>query len=425
MKRRGFLLASSVAGLGTGLALWLSRERKPEPPARSERMVDDPKGVLRLREGFRYRVLETMGQPMDDGFKVPGQPDAMGCFALPDGKWALMRNHELDASLFSRGPYHRHDKPPEHAYDARSVGGVSRVLLDAQGRRLRSNLVLVGTNRNCAGGMSPWGWLTCEESVDEGHGYVFLCATDASEVRPPRRIPAYGRFLHEAVAIDPETNTAYLTEDRGDGCFYRFVPRDAKDPFGKGRLEALAILDAPRFDLGGDLPPNKSFEVRWVEVPPEAGEREDALRYAAQERGAAVLRRGEGIWRMEDGFALTCTSGGPMSAGQIFHLAPTSAGGRLSLIVQSRDQGMLDMPDNITLTPWGDLMVCEDNHRAPYLRIVTRTGQVLPFAQNALSLSEFSGVCFSPDGRVMFVNIQEQGLTLAIEGPFEALGARA
>jgi hypothetical protein len=346
----------------------------------------------------------------------------MGCFALPDGNWALMRNHELDASLFARGPYRRDSKLPAHVYDPASVGGVTRVLLDPKGKRLRSNLVLVGTTRNCAGGMSPWGWLTCEESVEERHGYVFLCATDARGARPPRRIPNYGRFLHEAVAIDPETHTAYLTEDRGDGCFYRFVPKQREQPFGEGRLEALVILDAPRFDLGQDLPPHKSFEVRWIEVPLEAGEREDALRYAAQERGAAVVRRGEGIWRMEDGFAFTCTSGGPLSAGQIFHLAPTSAGGRLTLIVQSRDQAMLDMPDNITLTPWGDLMVCEDNHRSNHLRIVTRGGQVVPFAHNAQSLSEFTGVCFSPDGKVMFTNIQEQGLTLAIEGPFESLG---
>jgi secreted PhoX family phosphatase len=425
MKRRGFLVAGSAAGLGTALALFMRARRKPTAPPPSQRLVPDPKGVLGLREGFRYRVLERIGEPMDDGFIVPGQPDAMGCFALPDGNWALMRNHELDASLFARGPYRRNTKLPTHVYDSRSVGGVTRVLLDRQGKRLRSNLVLVGTSRNCAGGMSPWGWLTCEESVEPGHGYVFLCATDASEVRAPRRISAYGRFLHEAVAIDPETHTAYLTEDRGDGCFYRFVPKSRDNPFGEGRLEALTILNAPRFDLGGDLPPNKSFEVRWVEVPPEAGEREDGLRYAAQERGAAVVRRGEGIWRMEDGFAFTCTSGGPLSAGQIFHLAATSAGGRLTLIVQSRDQAQLDMPDNITLTPWGDLMVCEDNHRSNHVHLVTRSGQVLPFAHNAMSLSEFTGVCFSPNGRVMFVNIQEAGLTLAIEGPFETLGSQA
>ena len=79
------------------------------------------------------------------------------------------------------------------------------------------------------------------------------------------------------------------------------------------------------------------------------------------------------------------------------------------------------MPDNVTLTPWGDLLVCEDNSRDNHLHIVTRQGNVLPFARNAGSLSEFAGVCFSPDGKVLFVNLQTDGLTLAIEGPFGSL----
>jgi secreted PhoX family phosphatase len=296
------------------------------------------------------------------------------------------------------------------------------VLLDAKGRRVSSNLVLVGTSRNCAGGMSPWGWLTCEENVDEGHGYVFLCATDADRVRHPRRIPAYGRFLHEAVAIDPETHIAYLTEDRGDGCLYRFVPASKAEPFGAGTLQALGVVGSARLDLGAGVARDKALQIYWIDVPAEAGERDDSLRYEAQKRGAAVVRRGEGIWRMQDGFAFTCTSGGPSQTGQIFHLAPQGNGGELRLIVQSENASVLDMPDNITLTPWGDLLVCEDNRRDNHLHIITRAGQVLPFAHNTLSVSEFAGVCFSPDGRMLFVNMQDDGLTLAIEGPFGSLG---
>jgi secreted PhoX family phosphatase len=79
------------------------------------------------------------------------------------------------------------------------------------------------------------------------------------------------------------------------------------------------------------------------------------------------------------------------------------------------------MPDNVTVTPWGDLMVCEDNHRAPCLRLVTQQGRVNTFALNRGSRSEFAGVCFSPDGKILFVNIQEANLTLAIEGPWQTL----
>jgi secreted PhoX family phosphatase len=421
VKRRGFLLAGSVAGLSTGLALWLRSRNDGPTPSAQRALVADPKGVLALRPGFRYRVIEQTGQRMDDGFRVPGRPDAMGCFALPNGQWALMRNHELDNSLFQQGPYTRDMPPPKDVYDPRSVGGVTRVLLDARGQRLRSNLVLMGTSRNCAGGMSPWGWLTCEESVDDGHGYVFLCATDADRIRPPRRIPAYGRFLHEAVAIDPDTHAAYLTEDRGDGCLYRFLPSTKNEPFGAGQLQALGIVGSPRLELGRGVAHDKSLPIYWIDVPAEAGERDDALRYEAQKRGAAVVRRGEGIWPFSDGFVITCTSGGPKQAGQIFHLLPKGDGGELRLLIQSEDAGTLDMPDNITLTPWGDLMVCEDNMRNNHLHVVTRQGAVLPFANNVFSQSELAGVCFSPDGRVLFVNMQTDGLTLAIEGPFDRL----
>ncbi len=425
MKRRRFVLAGSAAVLSTGIALWLRSKRisassLEELPMADTKLVPDRNGLLDLRPGFSYRVLQHVGDRMSDGYRVPGQPDAMGCFALPDGNWALMRNHELDRGLSHLSPYPPGTRPPAEAYDARSFGGVTRVVLDPSGTVRTSNLVLAGTSRNCAGGMSPWGWLTCEESVIQRHGYVFLCSTDAARVKSPVRIPAYGRFMHEAVAIDPSDHAAYLTEDRGDSCLYRFVPNSRDAPFGEGRLQALAIEGHARFLLGEDQPVHASFAVRWIDVPPSAGDH-DELRHAAQERGAAVVRRGEGIWRVRDGFAFSSTSGGSLASGQIFHLAPSATGGRLRLLAQSSDPNTLDMPDNLTLTPWGDLLVCEDNHRNPCLRLVTRAGHVLPFAFNRSSLSEFAGVCFSPDGRLLFVNIQENGLTLAIEGPWQTL----
>ncbi|MFT3923021.1 MAG: DUF839 domain-containing protein [Myxococcales bacterium] len=422
MKRRHFLAAGSAAALSTGLALWFrARGKAPQELPADLALVRDPARTLDLPKGFSYRVIERVGEPMSDGYRVPGRPDAMACFPLEAGGFALMRNHELDPSLGSMSAYKVGTKAPAQAYDPRSYGGVSRVVFDAQGRKVGSNLVLTGTARNCAGGVSPWGWLSCEENVDFGHGYVFLCSPEADSVRAPHRIDAYRRFLHEAVAIDPTDNAAYLTEDRMDGCLYRFVPSKPSEPFGAGKFQALAVADVARFDLGADLPEKSRFKVRWVDLPARAGVHADDLRYAAQEHGAAILKRGEGIWRMADGFAFTCTEGGGISCGQIFHLRPTATGGTLELIAQSRNDAALDMPDNITLTPWGDLMVCEDNHRVVHLRLVTPQGQVVPFARNRLSRSEFSGVCFSPDGRTLFVNIQENGLTLAVDGDWASL----
>jgi len=421
MKRRAFMTVGGLAGLTAALGAYrLSKSHAASMP-RDTRLVPDPAGLLDLAGGFHYRVIAREGQPMSDGYRTPGRPDAMACFTLPSGQLALFRNHEIDSAR-SRGPCFPGMAMPEEAYDPKCVGGVTRLVLDTRGNVVTSNLVLTGTARNCAAGPSPWGYLSCEESVKEGHGYVFLCALDAARVQPPRRITAYGRFMHEAVAIDPLTRAAYLTEDRNDGCLYRFVPARADDPFGRGKLEALVVAGRPRFSLYEAADPRAPMPIGWVEVPASAGA-DDGLRHAAQERGAAIVRRGEGIWRLDDGFAFTSTTGGVAGLGQIFELAPKGDGGTLRLVYESRDRGVLDMPDNLTFAPWGDLLVCEDNQRDCHLQLVTRTGSVLPFARNALNGGELAGVCFSPSGEQLFVNVQEEGLTLLIEGPFGTLRA--
>jgi secreted PhoX family phosphatase len=80
---------------------------------------------------------------------------------------------------------------------------------------------------------------------------------------------------------------------------------------------------------------------------------------------------------------------------------------------------VLDMPDNITVSPQGEIVIAEDGLEGNYLRRVTRDGAVVDFARNALSSSELTGPCFAPDGQTLFVNLQRDGLTLAIRGPFD------
>jgi secreted PhoX family phosphatase len=51
-------------------------------------------------------------------------------------------------------------------------------------------------------------------------------------------------------------------------------------------------------------------------------------------------------------------------------------------------------------------------------------GEAFELALNVFSDSEFAGACFSPDGEVLFVNIQGgdsagSGMTVAIWGPWE------
>jgi hypothetical protein len=320
---------------------------------------------------------------MSDGARVRPAPDGMAAFAGPNGTLVLMRNHEL----------------PE------GFGGVSRLVLDAKTLQvLSSNDVLTGTSVNCAGGPSPWGWLSCEEVA--GAGGVWLCPTEAKAAlagASRRRIDSYGTFKHEAVAIDPATLAAYLTEDDGPSYLYRMMPDDAKkDPF-VGSLYALKKKGAPSFDTRG-MQIGASFDVEWVKVAPSSA------RESARAAGGAVFFRGEGIWWFEGSAYFSAT----MYA-QVFKLTPTATGGTVTLIATD-----FDSPDNITVAPWGDLYVAEDSQDHCRIRIVEASGKVTDFARNAMGMGqEFAGVCFAPDGKTLFVNMQKAGLTLAISGPFE------
>lgn len=412
--RRSFLRGGAIVAATAALPFAFAYRRTARAAVR-EPLVPDPQGIIDLPPGFSYTVVDRKGAPMSDGYRVPGRPDAMGAFPGPGGTIVLMRNHEVGLADPFDGPYAVGAHPPE-AYDELGMGGVTRLVLDPDTLEVvTSNLVLTGTVRNCAGGVSPWGWLSCEETTDGIHGYTFICPIDADSVRPPRRIAGYGRFNHEAACVDPDTLIAYLTEDRGDSCLYRFVPHDQTDPFS-GTLQALRVKDEPMYATT-EMEVGAVVAVEWIDIdePTPSG---DTVRVEAQGKGAAVFVRGEGIW-FHDGAVYVCaTSGGPVGAGQIFRLVDAPGAASLELLARSEDPEILDKPDNITVAPWGDLFMAEDGDGDNYVRVLTPSGEIRDFARNALSDHEFAGVCFSPDGSVLFVNIQGDGLTLAIRGPF-------
>lgn len=412
--RRTFLKSAGL--LGTTVGMTLPRIARAEAPTFGE-TVEDPDGIMDLAEGFTYTIIQTaITEDTADGWRVPGRPDGMACWEV-DGKWVLMRNHELSPSdVFSGFWAGKADSAPPESFDQYDQGCVSRVVIDPETLEvLSTNLVLAGTRRNCAGGISPWGWLSCEESTDPGHGWVFACPLDAEALQEPQQIKAYGRFNHEAIAIDPETNTAYMTEDKGDGCIYRFVPDSKDDPWGAGKLQAMAVQGVDKFDTSEEMETGDVVGVRWIDVVDNTSDIDD-LRYRATDKGAARIARGEGMWWHEGKVYFTSTSGGPTEGGQIFCL--DLADMSLELLAQSTDRQVLDYPDNMCVSPWGQVWICEDGSALDSIRYLTADGEIREFARNRLSTSEFTGICFSPDGTTMFVNIQSNGLTFAIRGDF-------
>lgn len=412
LRRRALLRGGAALAAAAGLPLVFSYRRT----ARADygALIPDPDGLFDLPAGFRYTIVDRAGDLMTDGYRVPGAPDAMGAFPGPGGTVILMRNHELTAG---GGPYGPNQGPPPEAYDPAATGGVTRVVFDGSTLEVLSrNLVLVGTRRNCAGGLSPWGWLSCEEDVADGHGYTFLCPIDAEAVAPPRKLAGYGRCNHEAACVDPDTHCAYLTEDRGDGCLYRFVPADRADPF-TGKLQALRVKRQDMFATTA-MDVQETVEVEWVDLaePDPAG---DTLRHEAQAKGAAIFVRGEGLWFSGGAVYICSTTGGPAEGGQIFKLVDGPEGGVLELLARSDDRDRLDMPDNICVAPWGELFMAEDGDGDNYVRVLRPTGEVVDFGRTRLS--QLAGVCFAPDGQTMFLNLQDIDTTIAVRGPFPRL----
>ena len=95
----------------------------------------------------------------------------------------------------------------------------------------------------------------------------------------------------------------------------------------------------------------------------------------------------------------------------------------LHLVVESPDEATLDAPDNITTSPRGGVVVCEDGGGINRMVGLDRRGDPFDFAQNLFSGSEFAGACYSPDGTILFVNLQGgsengTGMTMAIRGPW-------
>ncbi len=80
--------------------------------------------------------------------------------------------------------------------------------------------------------------------------------------------------------------------------------------------------------------------------------------------------------------------------------------------------GAFDGPDNITVSPWGGLILAEDGEGIQHLVGVTERGQTFPLARNEINDNEFAGPVYSHDRRILFANIQSPGTMFAITGPW-------
>lgn len=470
--------ASSGGGGGEGGAEGEPAALGPSDSNASESgygpLVEQKGAKLWLPEGFRYVAFGAAGTAMSDGNLTPGAHDGMAAFAVP-GKphlVRLVRNHEL-SGVGEEG------SGLDGGYDRAAPGGVTIVEFDTQTEEVtKSFLALTGTIENCNGGAnhSEGWWLTCEESTEgtaegyaEPHGYVFLVRANADGAVAAEPIKAAGRFVHEAAVTDPRTSYIYLTEDEGPDGFYRFVPSDPSDPTQGGTLGMLAVSGQPEYDTTKGQSAFAELAVEWVTIddpdPADAEENASAVHEQGRAKGGAFFAALEGACFHEGSVYFTASEGGDAELGQVWRFTPDDDGrgetGVLALVYESADEGVLQEPDNMCVSPRGALVVCEDGDGEGwtdeddscrvagdnYVRIVTRGGKVFDFAKvvepldlveafpddfeedctadprpsvgEVFGVSEATGATFSPDGKWLFINLQYPGETLAITGPWE------
>jgi hypothetical protein len=406
---------------------------------------------LALPKGFEYTVIGKYKDAMSDGRPTPAAHDGMAAFR--SGKEIrVIRNHEVTGG---RQPKPGIEIGAANHYDVGAGGGTTTLIVDPKTNKIVRDFVsLSGTIVNCGGGPTPWGsWVSCEESTygqtiykdkdgrtvggyAKPHGYCFEVFANANTNLPPVPLKAMGRFVHEAIAVDPRTNIVYLTEDNNPSGFYRFLPNREKRLAEGGKLQILAIKDKPNFDTRKGLSNGANFTAGWVTIDnpdPESADTDELAVYKQGEaKGAIIFSRLEGIFADKRGrIYFDSTDGGAAKGGQVWRYDPVSKDeGRLTLLFESPDRELLDMPDNICLKPKSDLLfICEDSDYqgldgAPenYVRVLTPGGKIADFAKNITpkrAASEFAGSTFSPDGKTLFVNLQAVGATFAIWGDWD------
>ena len=445
MNRREFIQKFSLLSLGLSTIPVLLANDKSNKILRG--LIKDPFGVLDLPDGFSYSVISKEQELMDDGLLVPPNADGMTCLSLDKQRVILIRNHEIGhvprlSTFFKNNPfgkyYRKYKKNNANKfYDIKGsrthcFGGTTSIVYNIQTEKVESQyLSLAGTLVNCSGGKTPWNtWISCEETtikegvgITKNHGYnfeVFPSLTPKLNKAVP--LKAMGRFRHEGVAFDKSSGYVYQTEDRSDGLFYRFIPNIKNKLDQGGKLQVLSFRDWRGIDTRNwdkkNVVTDKKYKVRWIDIE-DVDSPDDDLRYRGNNKGGAIFARGEGIFLSDNVLFFTATTGGQNKTGQVWKYTLNNQ--TIELFYESDNADVLNLPDNIILSPNGSVILCEDGKGRDRLVCIKKDKTISYLANNAYNNQELAGACFSPDNKILFINMYKPTMTIAIKGPWDKI----
>lgn len=321
-----------------------------------------------------------------------------------------------------------------------------------------------GTCSNCAGGYTPWGtFLTCEENSDQMYGdrdrvtnemrsslnqwekfypnpiehYQWVVEVEP-ETGKAKKHTNLGRFAHESatpVISKSKQVVVYTGDDKVDEHIYKFISKSDSN-FDEGVLYVASLEQGKWLPLDLDLSPQlkKHFKTH-LDVMINA-------RSASKILGATELNRPEDIevHPITGDVYVALTNNKPKGDfyGQILKISEnngdhSSLTFKFETFVMGGEMSELACPDNLVFDKAGNLWVANDisgssignnkyksfGNNGIYVVPTTGSdaGKIIQVA-SAPKDAEFTGICFSPDFKTLFVSVQHPGEnTLDLKNP--------
>lgn len=339
----------------------------------------------------------------------------------------------------------------------RRVSGLTPIPFAGASRPIAGAMRAIGTVGNCSGGLTPWGTiLTCEENHQDIYGerdwktgkpdhsecwYGWESVVDyppehygwVVEVElktgKAKKLVALGRFGHESATVRQARDgrcVVYSGDDRNDRCLYKFVASK------KGTLEH-GTLHVANLEQGRWIPLDRASNPTLRKKYKDQLEVLIRAREAAYEVGGTRLDRPEDIEidPTTGAVLVTLTNNKPRKNffGSILKIEekggdPLALEFKHSTFASGGPETGFACPDNLAFDPRGGLWVTSDISGKTIGR-----DEYAPFKNNGLFYvpmkgknagrffrvasapveAEFTGPCFTPDGKTLFLSVQHPG----------------